>query len=223
MFTIPNLQPDGGAIITETIRLFKNKDGVNYWGRLHETIDNHVRKSGWKLSKSPVKIQHFGYTLQNPEAAYKKMQRYLRINLTQIKETPNSGMAYYNVALHFIEDDLIDDAIKLLEICSVLQPSFALAGLELGKCYIRKAHQWVGKSVRVLGERHPIGQGFRPIHDTLGKILPKHYIVAKGHCLGYFNQNPTEAKWLREHILKMEKNIEEMRTKALEQLKNKTA
>jgi hypothetical protein len=217
MFTIPNLQPDGGKIITETMRLFKNKDGVKYWGRLHETIDAFVKQENWKISKSPIQLTHFGYTLQGPDESYRKMQKYLKINLQQMKENPMHGMSYYNVALHLLEDDLVDDAVKLLDICAFLQPGFALAGLELGKSYIRKASQWVDRSLKIVGPDHTVAQGFKGIQDTLHKIKPNNYTVAKGHCLQYFNINAKERDWLRDHVLKMEKQIETMKTKKMEE------
>jgi len=216
MFTIPNIQTDGGTIITETIRLFRNKDDVKYWGRLHETVDQHVKKNGWRINKSPVNIIHYGYTLQTPDEAYVKMQKYLEINLREMKENPMYGMVYYNMALHFLEDDLIEDAIKLLNIGVTLQPGFPLSNIELGKSYLRLAHRWMNLAMRGLQENHPIRLGFRGILDRLTEIQPKNYVIAKGHCLSFFNQRPLEAKWIREHIPKMEKTIEEMRLKQLE-------
>lgn len=216
MFTIPNLQLDGGSIITETMRLFKNKGGVKYYGRLHETIDNHVKQNGWSISKSPVKIIHYGYTLQTPDEAFKKMQRYLETNLKQMKDEPMYGMAYYNVALHFLEDDLVDDAIKLLNICIPLQPGFRLGGVELAKSYVRLAQKWLDMSFRGLKDNDPLKQGFKHMADGLKAIQPKNYEIAKGHCLNYFGSRPKEAKWIREHLIDMEHRIEEMNTKALE-------
>jgi len=221
MFTIPNLQKDGKSIITETIRLFKNKDDVKYWGRLHETIDQHVKKVGWRISKSPIKLVHFGYTLQSDDEAYKKMQRYLGINLQQMKENPTYGMGYYNVALHLLEDNCVDDAIKLLELCNAFQPGFALGSIELGKCYIRKALQAITTGIKTLDPNHPIVEAFNPIKESLEKIAPKQYLVAPGHCLNYFSTHKEDANWLREHVLSFEKRVEDMRTKQLEQMAKK--
>lgn len=216
MFSITNFQKDGGAIVTDTLRLYKNKDGVKYWGRLHETIDAHVKKSAWKISKSPIKMSHFGYTMQTDEQAYSKMQRYLEINLKQMRENPTHGMAYYNLALHFLEDNLIEDAIKMLEICTFLQPEFPLAGLELGKTYIIKASRWINNSLKSAGDNQSIKQGFTGIQKTLNEIMPRNHMVAPGHCISYFNIHAEDAKWLREHIPVMEKKIEEAKIKMLE-------
>ncbi len=216
MFTISNIQKDGGDLVTETIRLFKNKDGVKYWGRLHETIDGHVRERNWKVNKSPVRLTHYGYTLQTPEEAFHKMQKYLKINLQQMKENPMHGMSYYNVALHFLEDDLIDDAIKLLEICSFLQPGFPISALELCKTYILKARRWSDYTLKLLGHNHPLVQSFSDTHRVLVNISPKNHIVAKGHCLSYFNIHSDEREWLRKHIQDMERRVDEEKVKLME-------
>jgi hypothetical protein len=221
MFSIPNIQKDGGVITTETMRLFRNKEGVQYWGRLHETIDKHVREKGWRISKSPLKLIHYGYTLQTDEEAFKKMQKYLEVNLKQIKDDPMHGLSYYNVALHFLEDDLIDDAVKLLQLCIALQPGFPLASLELSKAYIKLAHKWMELSIRGLPEDNNLKQGFTPIKNALAQILPKNFIVAKNHCMQYFASRPNETVWLRDHIIKMEKTIDNIRTKQLEQMSKK--
>lgn len=216
MFAIANIQHDGNAILSETMRLFKNKDGIKYWGRLHETIDNFVHSMGWKVSTSPLKMTHFGYTTQTPEDAYKKMQRYLGINMSQIKENPLHGMAYFNLALHFVEDDLIDDAIKMLELCTFLKSDFPLAKLELSKCYIIKANKWMDMALKGIGDGNPIKQSFLTMQNSLHQLMPKHYSVARGHCMSYFNTRAEDAKWLRDHMISMEKKVEEEKTKLLE-------
>lgn len=216
MFSINNFQKDGGSMISDTIRLFRNKPGVEYWGRLHETVDQYSQKNGWKISQSPIQMNHVGYTMQSPEEAYKKMQRYLAINLKQIKDNPMNGMAYYNLALHMLEDQLIEDAEKLLQIAIFLQPSFPLSGLELAKVYIIKANRWMTNSLRGFNDNHRIKRSFLATQQTLEKIMPKNYIIAQGHCLSYFNIHADWAKWLREHVIEMEKKIEESKTKMLE-------
>lgn len=213
MFTIPNVQPDGGEIITETIRLFKNEPGIRYSGRLHETIDNYVKQHQWKISKSPVNIIHYGYSLQTPDEAFKKMTKYLETNLKQMKENPMYGMTYYNIALHFLEDDLVEDAIRLLNLCVTLQGGFPLASLELTKTHLKMANKWMAITMRGLPQEHPMKIGFSGLQSTLQQIQPKNYIIAKGHCLAYFGSRPKEAEWLKNHIDEMEKKIAEFRTR----------
>jgi hypothetical protein len=217
MFGIDNLQKDGRSITTETLRLFKNNDGVRYWGRLHETIDAHIQKAGWKMSKSPVKLTHYGYTIQTNDQAFKKMQRYLDINLKQMKETPDHGMAYYSTALHFLEDNLVDDALKLLDIAAFLMPQFPLATLELGKTHLRKANSYIARSMGNVPDSNPIKQGFRNVLAQVQELSPNNTTIAKGHCLGYFNSRPDDAKWLHKHVEKMNEKIETERTRRMEQ------
>jgi hypothetical protein len=216
MFSINNFQKDGGSMVSDTIRLFRNKPGVEYWGRLHETVDAYSSKNGWKISYSPIQMNHVGYTMQTAEEAYKKMQRYLDINLKQIKDNPTHGMAYYNLALHMLEDKLIDDAEKILQICTFFQPGFPLAGLELAKTYIIKANRWMNNSLRGFNDNHRLKRSFLPHQKALESIMPKNYLIAPGHCVQYFSTHAEEAKWLREHVVAMEKKIEEEKTKFME-------
>lgn len=214
MFSIANFQRDGGTIITDTIRLFRNKGEIKYWGRLHETVDKFINSSAWKVSKFPAMMHHIGYTLQTDNEAYQKMQRYLAINLTQIKENPMDGMAYYNTALHFLEDDLITEGIRLLEISSFLNPSFPLSGVEVAKTYIKKAAMWLDSSLKRLPNDSTVKKSLVPLGRKLNEIMPKNHLIAPGHCRSYFNVHADEGEWLRKHMFEMEQKMEQARIKA---------
>ncbi len=152
-FQIQNFQKDGqGSIPTTTTRLFRNKDGVEYWGILHETIDNFIKKAGWKISQAPTQLLHYGYLLQTEDESWKKMQSYIELNIRQIKEVPNDPRAYYNLALHLIEDQMIDDGLRLLQIACNYS-AFHLPWIECGKMYLTKARGCFQVALRVLQEK----------------------------------------------------------------------
>ena len=73
-----------------------------------------MAKAKWKTARSPVKIQHFGYVSNDQKEMFIKMQRYLDINLKQMEEYPKDPRSYFNLAMHMLEDDLVDDAVRLL-------------------------------------------------------------------------------------------------------------
>jgi len=214
MFSIANIQQQGESIVTETARLFKNQPGVEYWGYLHETIDGAIKKLQWKIDRPTFQIQHYGYLLTTADEAYKKMQRYLEINMKQLKDFPNDPRAYYNISLHLLEDNLVDDALKLLTIAAALSPMFALPSIELGKTHIMKAYANLERPSRAVG-KGMLKQSLTGMLNILKQIYPQHAAVAKGHALAYFAVHQDKADWLSDHCNKMQERLEELQTKQL--------
>ncbi len=216
MFSIANIQPQGESIITETARLFKNEEGVEYWGYLHETVDGSIKKFRWKVDRPVFQIQHYGYLLPSPDESFKKMQRYLEINMKQLKDFPNDPRAYYNISLHLLEDNLIDDALKLLDIAVTLSPMFPLPSIELGKTYIMKAYANLERPARGVNNKL-LKQRLMGMLGTLKQIYPQHAAIAKGHALAYFVAHQDKADWLSDHCAKMQEHLEELQNKRLAQ------
>lgn len=204
-FPIMNYQRGGHSVDTDTSRFFRNDGKVEYWGYLHETIDDYVAKNKWRIARSPVKIQHYGYVSNDQKALFEKMQRYLDINLKEMKDFPNDSRPYFNLAMHMMEDDLIDDAIKLMEIAVNLKQDHLLASEELGKIYLTKASAWFQFALDLLeNAEHPTKKYLLQITSALNQMKPQHLIAARGHCLGYFQSHVKEMEWLKEHLDKME-------------------
>ncbi len=204
-FPIMNYQKGGHIVETDTSRFFRNDGKVEYWGYLHETIDDYVKKNKWKIARSPVKLQHFGYVSNDQKGLFVKMQRYLGINIKQMKDFPNDSRSYFNLAMHMIEDDLTDDAVKLLEIAIHLRPDHLLAAEELGKINLSKSSGWFDYSLSLLQDgEHPTKKYLTQITQALKQMKPNNLVAAKGHCLDYFSKHPDDTKWLEEHLSKME-------------------
>ena len=212
---INNFQRNGESITTETIRLFKNDGKVEYWGYLHETIDNYAQSCGWLIGKTPMCISHYGYLKSTQKELFIKMQRYMHINMKQIEDFPMDGRAYFNLAIHLLEDNCVDDAMRLLLISNHLAKNFVLVPLELGKTYLLKAYFWFQRASKLVGKdaNAPFIQRFLQV---LKPILPQNIPTAPGHCLSFFNKSPDRAEWLRKHIEDMEHKIENVMVKRLE-------
>ncbi len=212
MFSIDNIQKSGEKIVTETARLFRNGDGICYWGLLHETIDDFVRKNKWQIGRPPWKIQHYGYLLTTEQEQFRKMQYYMEINLKQMAESPEDPRAYYNLAIHLLEDNLTDDAIRLLEVASGLaRPGRnALPDIELGKTYLIKAYNHLKTGLDLIGTPALKTQLMHML-KTLGSVYPQQPVVAKGHALTYFYTYKDKSTFLADHLDKMQKRIDKMR------------
>jgi tetratricopeptide (TPR) repeat protein len=79
----------GGADeLTEHIRLFRNRAGITFVGRIHETVMPSLVTRGLKLSHSNVEVRHTGYAEKGTVTA--KATRNLAIVEAAYKAQPNS-------------------------------------------------------------------------------------------------------------------------------------
>ncbi len=200
IFSIDNYRKNEKPFTSDTLRLFKNEPGVQYWGLVHESIDDYARSQEWNLNKSSVRIHHYGYVL-HPNLLG-KMQRYLRLNLEQIRRFPKDGRGYYNLAMHLLEDQIKPEAIMLLKIANALSPRYGLPAEELGRLRLIEAHHWVNEALKSIGDRRR-----SPYLDNLEKqlrhLLPTYIPSAKGHALIYFTDHAEDFEWLHKHCVEI--------------------
>ena len=220
-FQVLNFQkPPVGPVLTSTTRLFQNRPGVAYWGYLHETIDDAAFKLGWHVGQSPTKVLHYGFAITSEKDMYKKMQKYLELNIRQMEAFPDDPRAYYNLALHLIEDRLIDDAFRVLKVAAPLSGRFPLPVIELAKLYLfsAKAHFDLAKSM--LKPQHASYKTLVTTCEDIEKITNGmgHVAAAPGHCLAFFTNQPKQMLRIQNVLTKMEKHIESVK---MQQLKKK--
>ena len=211
IFPIANLQRHGKPpVLTETARLFKTDEKFHYWAYLHETIDDALMESQCKVGSSPIGITHFGYQWMTDQSAFTKMQKYLGMNIQQIKDYPNDGRAYYNLSLHLLEDGFLDDGLRLLTLSSYLTRGRLLPITELAKCHLQKAHHLFSQiSVTTKQGRSsiPAKEYATEMAKALQQVLPIQQIVSPGHSRAFFETHPADRIWLSKHIAKMEQQL----------------
>jgi hypothetical protein len=179
-----------------------------YTGMLHETLDDYIRKYNHVVVSSPVKLIHYGYVLQTQQEAWAKMQRYLEINIAQMLEQPMDGRAYYNLALHFIEDSMLTDAMELLEVGAQLPPIFALPQIELANCYVLCAQTLYNHALKVTKVTDDAAkEKLKNSVGTLETIKPQYLKTAPGHTRAFFQRQPHKYKELKMHVTSMKNSI----------------
>lgn len=211
MFSIDNLQPKGqDVVVTNTVRLFHRMDGkAKYWGYLHETVDDFVRKNNIPLSHSPVKLVHFGYLWMSSDEAFQKMQKYMSINIRQMKDFPEDPRAYYNLAMHLIEDGINDTAIRLLNMCVFLSKgTFILPVIELAKVHLAKSNILANHLLKVRegtsGAREA-KEFSKHLINTVTPLLGTPIKVSPNHANQFFIINKEAAKELNDLLFNIEK------------------
>lgn len=75
------------------LRLFRNEDGIRFYGSIHEQILEGIEKKAYKVSSSEISFSHLGYDL-DPDSMKAKQERNLKLLEKSIKQDPENA---YNV------------------------------------------------------------------------------------------------------------------------------
>jgi len=171
MFNVHNLQPGGKPpAVTEVMRMFQNRPDIRFSGLLHETIEDAVGKIKNKaLVRASNTLMHFGFlTKKLPD----KLKRYVKMNKKAMHQNPRDPKPYFNLALHYMEENDIKSAIDHFQTAIALFPKFTLAKIELGKVYARFAHAMISSALDDIPEQHPLRGATSQFEKLLAHAVP---------------------------------------------------
>lgn len=88
-------------------RIFRNKPGFRFVGRIHEQITPAIQKQNGRFALLDVEIEHLGYNL-SPEVMQAKVQRNLESLIQQVKDEPDNAYARFQLGQTYIIAGEID-------------------------------------------------------------------------------------------------------------------
>ncbi len=171
MFSVNNLQPNGKPpAVTEVMRLFQNRPDIRFGGLLHETIEDAMTAIKHKtIVRASHPLMHFGFLIKKlPD----KLKRYVKMNKKAMHLNPRDPKPYFNLALHYLEEKEIQQAVEHFQTAITLHPKFTLAKLELGKMYVRFAHAMIMSALDDIPEQHPLRAPTSQYERVLANIVP---------------------------------------------------
>ena len=138
-----------GFFISKIVRLFK-REGASFRNKVHEAVDDSILEKGWKIGDSKIPIHHYGYLKDNVLAG--KREKYLRLGLEQIKETPNNPRPYYEAARIYKNTGRFKEAAEFFEKVASLKPGYRFVHTNLGDVYaklgdVAKAEEFYKKAI----------------------------------------------------------------------------
>ena len=165
----------------DAVRFFRNVPELYYTNPVHETLDDAIRglpKDYAIVHRSQVLIHHFGYLIDR-DILIKKLEKYAVMNTEWAKRSPNDPRPLYNLAMHYLDLDKVDDALDYLERAAALpyeglwQIKSALAGI-----YLRAGKNFALKAFEEIPEDHPSRKNMKYIHDFLnGRVGEAPHII----------------------------------------------
>jgi len=130
-----NHSADSSTSTTDyVVRLFPNRPGYRYRGRVHETIDNSILAGGGRLRKTGIRIDH--NFASDPEARRRKNHWYIAILKEEIEADPSDDSRLDFLAAEYHQLGRFDEAAEIAERIARLRPLDARAHLFAGTYHL---------------------------------------------------------------------------------------
>jgi tetratricopeptide (TPR) repeat protein len=106
---------DGGAIVNDALRMFRNRPDYRFKDRLHEQIAHTLPTYiPGRVEQTPVRITHYGY-LGSVRDAKEKSDRNIALLRKQAAESPKTAFLHFNLGSEYIVVGDLAAAIDELE------------------------------------------------------------------------------------------------------------
>jgi tetratricopeptide (TPR) repeat protein len=106
---------DGGAIVNNALRVFRNRPEYRFKDRLHEQIAHTLPTYiPGRVEQTPVRITHYGY-LGSVRDAKEKSQRNIELLRKQAAESPKTPFLHFNLGSEYIVVGNLNAAIDELK------------------------------------------------------------------------------------------------------------
>jgi glycosyltransferase involved in cell wall biosynthesis len=116
------------------VRLFPNRPGYRYRGRVHETIDASILAGGGRLHKTGIRIDHT--FAADREARRRKNHWYIEILKEEIAANPSDHSRLDFLAAEYHQLEMFDEAAEIAERITQLRPLDARAHLFAGTYHL---------------------------------------------------------------------------------------
>jgi glycosyltransferase involved in cell wall biosynthesis len=116
------------------VRLFPNRPGYRYRGRVHETIDASILAGGGRLHKTGIRIDHT--FASDREARRRKNHWYIEILKEEIAADPSDHSRLDFLAAEYHQLEMFDEAAAIAERVTQVRPLDARAHLFAGSYHL---------------------------------------------------------------------------------------
>jgi glycosyltransferase involved in cell wall biosynthesis len=126
-----NLRPGGlGGLVDHAVRLFRNRPGHRYRGRVHETVDAAILACGGHIRTSALTIDHL--LPARDDRALEKSRFYMGILKDELAAAPDDvdRLGFLRAELH--KQGLLEEAARTAERIAELAPDDASSHVHVG-------------------------------------------------------------------------------------------
>ena len=116
------------------VRLFPNRPGYRYHGRVHETVDASILSGGGRLQRTGIRIDH-SFALDR-EARRRKNRWYIEILKQEIAADPSDLSRLDFLAAEYHQLEMFDEATEIAERIARMRPLDPRAHLFAGTYHL---------------------------------------------------------------------------------------
>jgi glycosyltransferase involved in cell wall biosynthesis len=128
-FRLSEANPFPAYVTHQNVRLFRRAPGIEFVGRVHESVGPRITETGARLAEADFLIHHFGL-VAGQETRRRKNEFYRELGRQKVREMPADAQAHFELGL--VEfDNFHDDetALACFRQASRLNPRLAVAWL----------------------------------------------------------------------------------------------
>jgi glycosyltransferase involved in cell wall biosynthesis len=138
---IPPAPGEEGFTTVDHVKLFRNRPGIRFEGRIHEQILESIYKSGGTVERSPLHVVHSGYDY-SPEGQVRKRERDWTLLNKDLEERPDHPFVLFNIGMTAYHTKDFERALPALKRClevakpreSIVRKVYAM----LAGCYLEQ-------------------------------------------------------------------------------------
>lgn len=124
-----------GYFESSLVRLFPNRRGIRYEGRIHELVEHSIRRDRTlSVKRLGVRLQHYGHT---PEVlAHKnKTKLYTALGESKLGDDPSDWKAYFELAVEHNSNGRRAESVDAFKKAIELNPEYLDTWVNLGYVY----------------------------------------------------------------------------------------
>lgn len=123
-----------GYVDSPLVRLFRNRAGIRFEGRVHEIVEPSMQRLGLKIEPLDAIIDHYSFKKDSAFLSSKKLH-YLRLGQLKASEQPADARAHIDLAKLYIELGSYGEALALLRRTMEIAPEDAQVYFSAGIAY----------------------------------------------------------------------------------------
>ncbi len=179
------------------VRLFRNREGIRYQGKVHESVYASLAGRG-DIVALPVPLHHYGKL--DPAKAREKYQLYESIGLQKVAEEPDFS-AYLELGRQYLNNNKVEEAITALKKSLELQQFHSETWFLLGTAHLLREeseqdlNQDLKQALAALEKAWILNLSHSPTYTNLGILYTKYknFEQAMEYFLQAIEFNPRDA------------------------------
>lgn len=164
-----------GFTTSRVLRLFKNKKGYHFSGRIHETINKSIEEGGGIIENSDLVIHHYGHLRNKEEVDYSKILKE-RIKEGDFKEK-EEYFVLYELGRELVIKNKLEEAKETFEKSLAIKDDYAPTLSSLGAIHLQSGD--IDKAESIIKKSLLVNGGDDSAHANLGIIYSKKGLYNK--------------------------------------------